>query len=34
MKVFQIVNYKCAWETNYKTVGETVGIYPKDCLFV
>lgn len=34
MKVFQIVNGKCEWQTPYDNVGETTNKYPKDCLFV
>lgn len=34
MKVFQIVNGKCEWQTPYENVGETTNKYPKDCLFV
>ena len=34
MKVVQIVNGVVAWVTNFKTVAETVGKYPRTCLFV
>lgn len=34
MKVFQIVNGKCAWHTHHKSLADTIGVYPKDCLFV
>lgn len=34
MKVFQIVDGKCNWCTPYKTLGEVVGRYPADCVFV
>ena len=33
-KVFQIVNGMCHWCTPFKSVGETVGKFPADCLFV
>lgn len=33
-KVFQIVNGMCHWCTPFKSVGETVGKFPSDCLFV
>ena len=34
MKVFQIVDGKCLWQTNFKTVEETVDKFPESCLFV
>ena len=34
MKVFQIVDGKCNWFTEYQSVAETIGKYPSDCLFV
>lgn len=33
-KVFQVVNGICYWQTPYRSISETVGKYPKDCLFV
>ena len=33
-KVFQIVNGMCHWYTPFKSVSETVGKYPADCIFV
>jgi len=34
MKVFQVINGVCAWETKHKSIKETIGMYPKACLFV
>ena len=34
MKVFQIVGGMCHWCTPFKSVGETIGKFPEDCLFV
>lgn len=33
-KVFQIVNDKCNWLTPYTSLGEVIGKYPSDCIFV
>lgn len=33
-KVFQIVDGKCHWQTDFSSVEETVGRFPPDCLFV
>lgn len=33
-KIFQVVNGMCHWLTPFKSVGETVGKFPADCLFV
>lgn len=33
-KVFQIVGGMCHWLTPFNSVGETVGKFPEDCLFV
>lgn len=34
MKVFQVVGGMCHWCTPFKSVGETIGKFPADCLFV
>ena len=34
MKIFQIVAGMCHWLTPFKSIGETVGKFPADCLFV
>lgn len=34
MKIFQIVNDICHWQTPYKSVEEAEGRYPPDILFV
>ena len=34
MKIFQIVNDICKWETTFTDIEEIRGKYPKDCLFV
>ncbi len=34
MKIFQIVDGVCKWETPYKTMSEIIGRFPQDCLFV
>lgn len=34
MKVFQILNNICYWQTPYRTVAETIGKYPADVKFV
>ena len=34
MKIFQIVKGICEWHTPYKTAGEAVSKYPKQCVFV
>ena len=34
MKIFQIVNGFCHWQTKYKSISETVGKYPPSVLFV
>lgn len=34
MKIFQIVNGVCKWQTPYNTVQETYNLYPADLLFV
>ena len=34
MKIFQIVDDECRWETPYTNMGEVVDKYPSDCLFV
>lgn len=34
MKIFQIVEGICKWETGYVTIGEAYNIFPEDLLFV
>ena len=34
MKVFQILNGVCHWQTPYRSAGETAGLYPEDVLFI
>lgn len=34
MKIFQIVDGFCKWETPYKNMGEIISKFPSDCLFV
>ena len=34
MKVFQILNGRCHWQTPFKSLAETVGRFPADCIFV
>ena len=34
MKVFQILNGRCHWQTPFQSLAETVGRFPADCLFV
>lgn len=34
MAIFQIVNGKCHWRTPFKSLDETKGKFPPDCIFV
>lgn len=34
MKIFQILHGMCHWETPFKSLDETFGRFPTDCLFV
>jgi len=34
MKIFQILHGMCHWETPFKSLDETFGKFPTDCLFV
>lgn len=34
MKIFQILNGRCHWQTPFTSLAETVGKFPPDCLFV
>ena len=34
MKIFQILHGRCHWQTPFKSLAETEGRFPPDCLFV
>ena len=34
MKIFQILNGVCHWQTPYRSVEETFGLYPEDIVFI
>lgn len=34
MKVFQILHGRCHWQTPFKSLAETTGKFPPDCIFV